>query len=539
MPLRRRDAIAAATLFAILALAAVLRLWAIDFGFPHPLARPDEREILEPSLRFASGDLNPRYHVYPGLYLYLVWLWSAGAIALRGLVSTVPSYHDALVASLLGASSSRWTSPIVLGRLLAALVGTATVLAVYLVGRRRDSRATGLCAAALLAVCFLHVRDCHSLKAEAFLTFAIVPAIAACARLVDEPTGRRGIVAGAWIAVATGMKQPGVLLLVPLWAAGILASPRTGWRRLVPGAPVLLGAMTAVALFLATGPYLVLDWRFVWQQMGPAIGTVFAPRGESDLGRPVERAFRYHLATSFRWGTGLPFSLLVAPALGFGAWSADPFFPLATLFSLLWLFVIGISPVHHVRYLTPILPLLALLVARLLVALSRRLGRAATPALVAATIAIAVEPLAASIAHDRILGRTDTRVLATEWLLENARPGDGVAILGTRIWGYGAPIVPRPLRPIQLREHEVDPGDARFLVTHEHPLPFSRVDDADLAALRPRLSLLAEFSPWAGNAPGGWFEDADAYYAPFRDFGAVTRPGPLVRIYSVAPAAGG
>lgn len=539
MPVRRRQAAAYATLLAVLATAAALRLWAIDFGFPHPLARPDEREILEPSFRFATGDLNPRYHVYPGLYLYLVWLWSAGLIALRGLFTPVPGYPEALLADLLGMAGSRWTSPIVLGRILAALVGTATVLAVYRVGRRHDGRATGLCAAALLATCFLHVRDCHSLKAEAFLTFAIVPAIAACARVVEEPTTRRGIAAGIWIGIATGMKQPGILLLLPLWAAGVLASPRVGWRRLWPGAPVIAGALAAAGVFLATGPYLVLDWPFVWRQMGPAVGTVFAPRGEADLGHPVERAFLYHVTTSFRYGTGLAFALLVAPALAWGARPAKPLFALATLFSALWLVVIGVSPVHHVRYLTPILPLLALLVAHLLADLARRLGRPAVPALAVATLLVAAEPLAASIAHDRILARTDTRVLATRWLVGHARPGEGVAELGTRIWPYGAPIVPRPLRLVRLRPGETDPGDARFLVTHEHPLPFSRVDPGDLAALRPRLHLEAEFSPWAGDAPGDGFEAADAYYAPLRDFAAVTRPGPLVRIYSIAPAAGG
>ncbi|MFM8411779.1 MAG: ArnT family glycosyltransferase [Alphaproteobacteria bacterium] len=530
---------ALAALVAVLALAAALRLWAIDFGHPHPLVRPDEKEILEPSFRFARGDFNPKYHVYPGLYLYLVWLWSAGVLAVRGLFTPTPPYPAALLAALFGTPDGRWTSPIVHGRVLAALVGVATVAAVWLVGRRRDGRAVGLVAAALLATCYLHVRDCHSLKAEAFLTFAIVPALAACARLVDEPTGRRGLVAGLWIGIATGMKQPGILLLVPLWAAGVMASTRAGWRRLLPSAPVWLGALAAVALFLATGPYMVLDWPFVWETMSPAIKTVFAPRGEADLMKPVERAFWYHVTTSFRWGTGLLFSLLCVPAIALGARGREPFFVLSTLFTVLWIVTIGVSPVHHVRYLTPILPLLALLVARLLVHLARPLGRLAVPAVAAATVLLAVEPLARAIGHDRIVAASDTRVLANEWLAGRTRPGDTVAVLGTRIWPYGVPVMPRGVEIRSLGDRNgIDPGDARFLLTHEHPLPFSRVDEADLDRLRPRLRLLTEISPWADAKPRGWFEDADAYYAPFHDFEGVLRAGPLVRIYSVAPAAG-
>ncbi len=537
---RARHSAAIAALLCVLALAAALRLWAIDFGHPHPLVRPDEKEILEPAFRFAQGDYNPKYHVYPGLYLYMMWLWSAGLLFLRSLFAPVPPFHAALLSAFFGVPDSRWTSPIIHGRILAALVGTLTVLAVYLVGRRRDSRATGLVAAALLATCFLHVRDSHSLKAEAFLTFAIVPAIAACARLVEKPTGRRGLVAGLWIAFATGMKQPGILLLVPLWAAGALTSTRAGLRRILPTGPVWIGAIAAIAGFLATGPYMILDWPFVWQTMGPAIGTVFAPRGEADLHRPVERAFWYHVTTSFRWGTGLLFSLLTVPALALGARGLEPFFALATLFSLLWLVVIGVSPVHHVRYLTPILPLLALLVARLLVQVASRAGRWAKVALAVATVAICAEPLASSVAHDRILARTDTRVLATEWLGAHTAQGEQVAVLGTRIWPYGAPMLPRGITALSLGGRKgLEPGAARFLVTHEHPLPFSRVDAADLERLRPRLHLEVEFSPWEDSTPRGWFEEADAYYAPFRDFAGVKRAGPLVRIYSIAPASPG
>lgn len=537
MSSRTRRIAAIASLAALLALAAALRLWAIDFGHPHPLVRPDEKEILEPSFRFASGDFNPKYHVYPGLYLYLVWLWSAGVLLVRGLFTPTPPYPAALLSAFFGMSDGRWTSPIFHGRVLAALVGVATVAAVALVGRRRDGRAVGLVAAALLATCHLHVRDCHSLKAEAFLTFAIVPALAACARLVDEPTARRGLVAGLWIGVATGMKQPGILLLVPLWAAGVLASTRNGLRRLLPSGPVWIGALAAIGLFLATGPYMVLDWPFVWETMSPAIKTVFAPRGEADLMRPVERAWWYHVTTSFRWGTGLLFSLLCVPAIALGGRGREPFFLLATLFTLVWLVTIGVSPVHHVRYLTPILPLLALLVARGVVHAARPLGRFAVPALVAATLAIAAEPLARAIGHDRILAATDTRVLAADWLGGRARPGDRVAVLGTRIWPYGVPTMPRGVEIVPLGErHGLDPGPARFLVTHEHPLPFSRVEADDLARLRPRLRLETEFSPWEGDVPRGWYESADAYYAPLHDFAGVLRPGPLVRIYSIAPA---
>ena len=82
---------------ALVILAAALRFWALDYGLPHPLTRPDEEVILSPTLYFARGDLNPHYHIYPGLYLYLVWLWGEAGLALRRLVVATPPYPAVLL----------------------------------------------------------------------------------------------------------------------------------------------------------------------------------------------------------------------------------------------------------------------------------------------------------------------------------------------------------------------------------------------------------------------------------------------------------
>lgn len=518
-------------LLALVALAAVLRLWALDFGLPHPLARPDEQEILSPGYHFARGDPNPHYHVYPGLYLYLVWLWGEAALALRRLLVPTPPYAAVLLRDLQGLPGGSDGLVILAGRLLSALAGIATVPVVYAVARPRLGRAAALAAAALLAALYLHVRDSHACKPDVLLALATVLALAACAALAERPSVRRGVLAGAAIGVATGMKQPGILLLAPLYLSGVLASTATGWRRLVPSRPVVTGGAVAVAVFLVTSPFLILDAGFVWRQMAPATHAVFAPTETHQ-----DRAWTYHILVSLRYGTGVPFALLVLPAIVLGLRDRDPLLRLGATFAIVWGLVIGVSPVHHVRYLTPALPVLTILVAALLARAGARLvPRRAAITLAVVTAAVLAQPLAASVAHDRILARTDTRLLATRWLAAHARPGERVAVLGTNIWPYGVPIMPPGVGAVRLDPAERNLDGARWVLTHDHPLEFSHVDPAQLVALLPRLRLEAEFSPFAGAAPAGWFEKADAYYAPFHDFAGVVRPGPLIRIYSVAP----
>ena len=69
------------------------------------------------------------------------------------------------------------------------------------------------------------------------------------------------------------------------------------------------------------------------------------------------------------------------------------------------------------------------------------------------------------------------------------------------------------------------------VVTHEHTIPFSRLDPQQMARLAPHLRLLAEFTPYTAG-PAGGFEAEDAFYIPFYAFAGVERPGPRVRVYA-------
>jgi hypothetical protein len=142
-------------------------------------------------------------------------------------------------------------------------------------------------------------------------------------------------------------------------------------------------------------------------------------------------------------------------------------------------------------------------------------------------------PLLDSIAFDRVLGREDTRSLATSWIAENLPPGTPVMVSE----GYGAPRIPAgyPVREVGFRLGAVREGErAGFahLVTHEHPAlyRFSRVDES----LKERLDsavLLARFVPFRGGLAPGLYDELDAFYVPYQRPGSVERPGPLVSIW--------
>jgi hypothetical protein len=213
---------------------------------------------------------------------------------------------------------------------------------------------------------------------------------------------------------------------------------------------------------------------------------------------------------------------------------------LGSLFVVGYFFVIGASPVHLARYFTPLVPLLALLVATLVVRVADALapvGRR-TPVLVLLTAALVAEPLGRSIAYDRVVSRTDTRVLATAWMTEHLPAGARVVELGSPVFPMGDPDLPAGVEKLS----NLLPADAypragvTHVVTHWHHqlVAFSQPNPMHLAYLQPHLTLLAEFSPYA-DKPAGAFEPEDAYYVPFFGFAGIARPGPLVRVYAYTP----
>jgi hypothetical protein len=268
------------------------------------------------------------------------------------------------------------------------------------------------------------------------------------------------------------------------------------------------------------------------------------PAGTIDVAPPgsLWDGYAYHAGFSLRYGIGLLPTLATPFALAWALASKQPLALLSAVCAVSYFLVVGASPALLARYQTPIVPLLLLLVAGMLVAVARRMatGRGRAVFLTVATLVLAAEPSWTIVAHNRVAARTDTRVLATEWLTANLALGDRVAIVGTEFWGYGEPVMPPGVDAVRAKPDAaaLDASGARWIVAHDHPLFSSRVDFAALERAAPRLRLRTEFDPFVAPRGEAVFEEADAYYIPTYGFGAVERPGPHVRIYELRPGSG-
>ncbi len=227
-------------LLVVIALAAALRFTGLSWGLRH---RPhwDERVFVENAVRMAEKhELDHRFYEYPGLFFDLL----APVLALAGAGQPDPRAY-------------------LIARGLVAFFGTASVLMVFLLGRRLLDERAGLAAALLLAVSPIDVWTAHMVRPDVPLQTLVLVALLAFETL--GPRLRGDMLSGLAVGAATAVKFTG-LLLVPSYLAARALAPGPRVRR-----TVVAGMIGVLVLLLAT-PYALVRARAFFEGMWISLG---------------------------------------------------------------------------------------------------------------------------------------------------------------------------------------------------------------------------------------------------------------------------
>ena len=375
----------------LLVVAAALRVPGLRYGLPFPLLNPDEESIVPRAWEIAhGGGLDPGWYDYPSLLFYV--------LAPFQLPFDDPSYGVA--------------------RGVAAVIGLGGVAASWWLGRAAYGNAAGLVAGAACAVATVHVAYSHVAVTDVLLTAAVTVSLAL---LVAGRLEWAGIAAG----LAVSAKYPGVFLAVPLLLAGWRQ-----WRRLAVAA-----ALAAVA-FVLTSPFVVLHAGAAWddisrvQRLGRAGWLGF----EGDHPAPI--AFVDRL-----WESLGPFLLIALAGLAlalrrFVFQEHKPVSSRADLvlgsFALVYFAQLLPLAAHHDRYVLPLVPVLGALAGRV-------------KPLVPLALVLLLVPLVWATGDVRELTRTDTRIVAHEWIEQHV-PLDALVAVEPST----PPVEPRPTIELEL-----------------------------------------------------------------------------------------
>jgi 4-amino-4-deoxy-L-arabinose transferase-like glycosyltransferase len=396
-------------LFAILLLAASLRLYGIGHGLPF-VYNPDEANIMARALSVARS-LDPEYYLYPSFFFYFLFAVMGGLFLAGRMFGRYAS---------LAAFEARFfedpTDFYFAGRLVVVLLALATILLLERLASRHFGRLAGRAAAFFAAVAYFHARDSHYLKHDVAAGFLVVLSLWAMDRAMARKDLSSYLLAGASLGLSFATHYY-LIFLAPAFALCHLAHhARQGRRGLARVAAA--GAASAAAFFLLS-PFVILRLPTALEHMR-ANRQVVVDRSGSGLFPSLG------LYAEFLLEQGLGYVLSALVVAGFflmarrGArslslWAA---FPLLFFLFLCYTFFAG-------RYLNPILPCLAGAAGLAVEAVGARFGAKGATAL---ALAAAVQPLFWGIQVDRLFASEDTRTLARTWAVENLPPGTTVAL---------------------------------------------------------------------------------------------------------------
>ena len=546
----------------VVAVALVPRLIGLRYGLP-AVYNPDEVAIMSRTLAFAKGDLNPHNFLYPTFYFYALFAWEGLTAVLAVATRAVESF---------GAFQREFfidpTRVFVAGRLLTALLGTATVVATGVLGSRVSLRSVGPLAALLLAVAPLHVLNSHYVKHDVPVTLLIVLAYLAYARLWD---GSGNLLAAAAITgAAFSTHYYAIFLAMPLaWSAARGARhPGEAIRR------IAIAAAVSAAVFFLLSPFILVE-------PGTALRDIRANR-EIVVDRAAEQLG--YLASALRYGKLLLFdtagvATAVLALVGIGAAvRRDParaFWLLAFPIPFL-LFIASTFPAS--RYLVPLVPFIALFAAMAIAELWRPASL-----LNIGQILFAAAFVTAGLETYRtvtFIRHTDTRTLALEFIRSRIPSGTTVLtqpysvpleptaeVLREAVERSGQPMptkttlqaarqpYPAPayrliyigkgldVDKLYLPQDQLSGSDPLAAARREHVafVVLKRYNDRApetmpfLAALAREGRRIAVFSPYVNTDAGTkapqaepFLHNTDARIAP-----ALERPGPVVEIWQI------
>jgi hypothetical protein len=399
---RRRWAIAVG---ALLLGSFALRLWGVKHGLPYAYNADENAHFVPKAIGLFGHGLNPDYFVNPPAYTYVLHavfaVWFGGREGVAQTFATDPA------------------TVFVIGRIVAAVLGTVAVWLLYLTGARLFDRRTGLLAAGLLGVAFLPVFYSH-------LALNDVPTLAPLCLSLYGTAGilRLGrpvdyVVAGIGLGLACATKYTGGIVLAPLLAAAAAQYLAPGGHR-----PALVGVGLAFAsslvAFLVANPYSVLDWATFQDGLNHQSSASADAAGK--LGLTQDNGLEYYLWT-LTWALGWVPTL--AAAGGAVALLRDErrLVGLLAPAPILFLLFMGSQERFFGRWLMPILPLVCLLAAYAVLELAES-GARRRPLLRPTLIAVAVVALCGqAVVHSvhlgLVLSRDDTRNMARDWLVEH------------------------------------------------------------------------------------------------------------------------
>jgi len=388
-----------------------LRVWGIEHGLPEInryIFETDEQHLLNLSMAFGTGDLNPHCFPQPGFYLYIMFFFF-GIFYILGMLTG--SFANPVEFGVLYFNDP--TMFYLIGRGLNVIFGVFTIYLLYKLGEKLFNKQIGLIAALLLVVTPVHVFYSHTVKTDTLAALLSLLCIYFSFDILRDGKIKSIVLASLCAGLTVGTRYPQGLIILVVIAAFLFRSKREVFT--LKGVKILsLISLVFIGGFFIVSPYNFLDWKnFVSQEQ-------YAKMTLTAAGAKYDWIIQHFLDSAHRNQIGAGFTLLAIAAL---LWSFFKRTKPDILLNIGWIpvFLFFSLPKWYLappQYMLNIFPVWMLLIARFMwdVFMGLKLKQ---PARIAVILCCIVFPALTVIKNNLALGLGLTTQQAKRWVEAN------------------------------------------------------------------------------------------------------------------------
>lgn len=462
-------------------LAFGVRLIGINWGLPtenrHQSLHPDE--LITAAAAYSNPYFKPGFYNYGSLYITGLKVGAAAG----ELYGWIPS----------GANVPTWKTLRGIhqtGRTISALAGAATAALIFLLALNLMNFLGAIIAAFAMIAAPGHMVHSRFQTVDVFAAFLVVLCLWFTLGFARSEPGaarkRLFLLMGLSAGLAAGAKYAGAILLLPtLWACFTVVRPS-----FVKSGAALIGIFALG--FLAATPGVVLETSKFWTDLQFELRHTADGHGLVFMNTPS--GFVYHLAINLPAAGGLSIVALGLIGLTWASIRSRLEWMPIVLFFVFYFILIGRAEVKFMRYVIPLVPLIALGAGYTISRLHEGGGRQRWVAGFAVIlIAFSVTAQTGSVTTTELMVRPDPRDVAAKWIKSNV-PREATIGFVNDPWFYSPPLFPDtgellPAARIEsMRRH--DPRLLRYVPADGYPKEW---DSRLITRLQPTFVLFSSF----------------------------------------------
>lgn len=416
-------------------LGFILRTYGIQFGKPFRYHSDEIKLVIQAGNLLDIKNINKETFfilgTYPPFFTYVLF-FAFGVFSMLGLVVGI-------FPSMAAVREYYYLNPFVfhlIGRYISALMGTATISIIYLIGKNLYDKKVGLLSAAFLTFVFIHVRNSHFATVDIPVTFFTVLAFLFIAFVYKRGDIKYYCLSGLFSGLAIATKYNVGLIILPFLLAHFfnVFEKDKSVKRIFLDKKIYFGFAFLIIGFLMGCPLPILDFK---EFLGGLIGTAkFESAGKLGTGGGffsyitgnLSPGFGVFAQNSLPEAIGLPLVIISIIGIGWAILTHKKQNLLILVFPLGLYIFLGSMNYKTMRQVLPLIPFLILIAAVSLEKITGLLIKYQR-VLLYGIAGLIVIPLAyKDIRYDHLLTTKDTRTIAKKWIEKSIPNGAQIAV---------------------------------------------------------------------------------------------------------------